>query len=108
MNFFSPRGRFVTHGALQEVFTAAGVSLRYGCFCNPGAFEAAVTLSPGAITELAACTDNEARWLCVLRHTGVTGAVRISVGLATTFEDVHRFIALGLPPSQKSVSALCS
>eukprot|EP00906_Rhabdomonas_costata_P019130 RCo027875 len=94
VNFFSPRGRFVAHSELQEVFASAGVSLRYGCFCNPGAFEAASELSSSAVAEAAACRSSEERGQCMLRNAGVTGAVRISVGIASTFEDVQRFMAI--------------
>ena len=94
VNFFTPHGRFVAHSALQELFAASGVSLRYGCFCNPGAFEAAVGLPVSAIAEAAMCTDSAERGQCILRNAGVTGAVRISMGIASTFADVQRFMAI--------------
>jgi len=45
VNLFSPSGPFVEYPGLQKLFGDHGVSLRYGCFCNPGAFEAATGLT---------------------------------------------------------------
>lgn len=73
----------------------AGVAVRGGCFCNPGASEAAFGL-PGA--SLAACYEAfrtgpftpEGLSRCL---DGVpVGAVRASVGMATVEEDVRRLL----------------
>lgn len=68
----------------------AGVSLRGGCFCNPGASEAAFGLDAG----LASCLDDLGDEFSVERFASCTrkavGAVRASFGMATNEEDVHR------------------
>jgi selenocysteine lyase/cysteine desulfurase len=69
------------------------ISLRTGCFCNPGGGELALGLSAG---ELNTCFGLKPRMeyedfrRCI--NDKSTGAVRISVGLVSTFEDVYRFI----------------
>jgi selenocysteine lyase/cysteine desulfurase len=80
----------------HKVETAAGtfnISLRTGCFCNPGAGEIAFGLTKKDMTE---CFDHEERASfeqCILNVKGKTaGAVRVSLGLMTNFPDVFRFL----------------
>jgi selenocysteine lyase/cysteine desulfurase len=69
----------------------AGIALRGGCFCNPGASEAAFGLGPA---KLRACFDTLGEDFTVERFAdcaGVAvGAVRVSVGLANNDADVAR------------------
>ncbi len=71
----------------------AGISVRTGCFCNPGAAEAAFGLSRPDVAR--------ARWLDAgstdhyMETVGMPGgAIRASVGLASNIEDVQSFLAL--------------
>jgi selenocysteine lyase/cysteine desulfurase len=89
-------GRTVDVRLVEELANQAGISLRTGCFCNPGAGEVAHGL--GA-PEMSSCfTGGEPMSFPELRerlrreHDVVVGAVRVSVGLATTFGDVHRAV----------------
>ncbi|MEA2343959.1 MAG: hypothetical protein QOF63_2128 [Thermoanaerobaculia bacterium] len=71
----------------------ANVSLRGGCFCNPGASEAAFALDP---TRIAAClanlgTDFTPERFAECSNTAV-GAVRVSIGLANNAEDIRRAV----------------
>jgi selenocysteine lyase/cysteine desulfurase len=72
----------------------AGVSLRGGCFCNPGASEAAFGLDSG----VAACLDHLGPEFSIERFADCTarpvGAVRASFGMATSEEDVQRALAV--------------
>ena len=68
-----------------------GVSLRGGCFCNPGASEAAFGIPPSRLTrclEDLGPTFTPAR-LAACSNTAV-GAVRASLGLANNEDDVAR------------------
>jgi molybdenum cofactor sulfurtransferase len=95
MNFSDRSGGFIDHAAVERRALDRGISLRTGCFCNPGAGELALGLSSG---ELASCfahaqptmsTDDLRR--CFDGRS--TGAVRVSVGLASTFADAYAFAA---------------
>jgi selenocysteine lyase/cysteine desulfurase len=70
-----------------------GVSLRGGCFCNPGASESAFGLDPARIaaclTDLGATFTPERFAACT--NTAV-GAVRASVGLANNRDDIQRAV----------------
>jgi selenocysteine lyase/cysteine desulfurase len=94
MNFYGPGGHPIDHRAIEHLANAAGISLRTGCFCNPGEGEVALGLSKD---ELVTCfargsahyTLDEFR-ACI--DTKSTGAVRVSLGLVSNFEDVWRFM----------------
>ncbi|MGQ0604071.1 MAG: aminotransferase class V-fold PLP-dependent enzyme, partial [Anaerolineales bacterium] len=93
MNFYGPDGHFIDHRAVEQRANAVNISLRTGCFCNPGGGELALGISAEELTscfvthdrmsldEFRRCIDDKS-----------TGAVRVSVGLATTFTDVYRFV----------------
>ncbi len=91
MNFYGADGRFIDHRLVEQRANQAGISLRTGCFCNPGGGELALGISADELTscfithdrmtldEFRRCIDDKS-----------TGAVRVSVGLVTTFADVFR------------------
>jgi selenocysteine lyase/cysteine desulfurase len=93
-NFYDPNGHFIDHRWVEQQANQAKISLRTGCFCNPGGGELALGISA---EELTACfgppkerlTIDEFR-RCIDAKS--SGAVRISVGLVSTFEDVYRFV----------------
>jgi selenocysteine lyase/cysteine desulfurase len=91
-NFLHPDGRVVDERFVDRVAAAHKISLRTGCFCNPGAGEAAFSLSPerleGRFDECMILDD-------YLRLIGMPtgGAVRVSLGIATNFADLRRFMA---------------
>jgi molybdenum cofactor sulfurtransferase len=94
MNFYDPKGRFFDHRLIEAEANKVNISLRTGCFCNPGGGEIALGLSQ---TELVACfhqpqerlTLDDFR-LCIDGRS--SGAVRVSVGLVSNFADVYRFL----------------
>jgi len=94
LNFFDPCGHFVDHRRVEACANQVNISLRTGCFCNPGGGEVALGLSAN---ELTTCFTGHQRMTidgfrrCIDDHS--TGAVRVSVGLASTFEDVYALIA---------------
>jgi molybdenum cofactor sulfurtransferase len=94
LNFFDPAGHFIDHRMIEQYANRANISLRTGCFCNPGGGELALGLSAD---ELTSCFIRNAERMslddfrrCIDDKS--TGAVRVSVGLVTTFTDVYRFI----------------
>lgn len=81
---------------VEELANRVNISLRTGCFCNPGAGEVAHHLSAEAMRKW--FTSDEPMSFLELRerlqaeHGLLVAAVRISVGVATTFVDVYRFL----------------
>jgi molybdenum cofactor sulfurtransferase len=91
-NFLHPDGRTVDERFVDIVAAAHNVSVRTGCFCNSGAGETAFSLSRdtliGAEFAEGMILDDYIR--LVGMPTG--GAIRASLGLATNFADVYRFM----------------
>lgn len=95
VNFYDPKEALIDHRRIDQLAGRAKISLRTGCFCNPGAGELAHGLTE---EDMAAAFENGERmtfeqFLTVLedRDGKSAGAVRISMGLATNFADVYRF-----------------
>ncbi len=96
VNFYNKVGQIIDHRAIEAAANQVNISLRTGCFCNPGAGEIALGISrveldvcftqPGheqrlSVDDFRHCIDGKA-----------SGAVRISVGLVTNFNDVQAFL----------------
>lgn len=93
MNFLDPAGTVFNFRFVEEAASKHNISLRTGCFCNPGAGEIAFGLTKKDMVD---CFGNEERASfeqCILAVKGKTaGAVRVSLGIVTNFADVYRFL----------------
>ena len=92
-NLLDPGGRVVDERAVARATAAAGISIRTGCFCNPGAGERAFELTTA---DWRRALRGRARTLdqyIVLLGLPSGGALRASVGLASNVDDVERFLA---------------
>ncbi len=94
LNVYDASGEGVDHVIVEERANRWNISLRTGCFCNPGAGEMALGLER---TELETCfSDPEARLTydqfrqCIDGKS--SGAVRISLGLVSNFKDVSTLL----------------
>ncbi len=96
LNFYNKDGVAFNHRYIEEEANKRQISLRTGCFCNPGAGEIALELEK---PELIACfsqTEHIQRLsfddfaLCFDGQE--SGAVRISVGIVSNFADVQKFL----------------
>ena len=92
LNLLDPDGVLVDERLVAIESAAAGISLRTGCFCNPGAGEGAFEISDDQLAgsaEWGTRTVDE-----YLDRIGLPtgGAVRVSLGLASNQADVERFL----------------
>jgi len=96
MNFYDPDGHLLDYRRVEELASARRISLRTGCFCNPGAGEAAEELTEDDM--LAGLADGGdmtlPRFLQVIQHRSgkSAGAIRVSLGLVSNFDDVETFL----------------
>ena len=92
-NFYDASDGIIDHREVERRATERRISLRSGCFCNPGAGELALGLSRGELEKCFAqslrMTKDDLR-LCIDPKT--TGAVRVSLGLVSNFADARRFV----------------
>jgi len=99
MNFYDREGSVIDHLRIEEMAARERISIRTGCFCNPGGGEAALGLRA---EELSACfhraeAEHRSRFtledlrMCIDAKS--TGAVRVSFGIASNFADAWRFAA---------------
>jgi selenocysteine lyase/cysteine desulfurase len=91
-NLLDPDGRIVDERLVATEAAAHGLSLRTGCFCNPGAGEGAFDIGRRQLR-------GSLRWgvrtideylTAIGLPTG--GAIRVSFGVASTFGDVQRLL----------------
>jgi selenocysteine lyase/cysteine desulfurase len=81
---------------VEELANRANISVRTGCFCNPGAGEAAYRLGNEQMgrwfgrAEPVSYLEFRARIGIDLGR--IPSAIRVSVGVATNFADVYRFV----------------
>jgi len=97
VNFYDKADKAFDHRYIEERANDVNISLRTGCFCNPGAGEVALQISR---VELDVCftqpTHEERLSIDDFRKCidgKSSGAVRISVGMVTNFKDVQGFLA---------------
>jgi len=92
-NLLTPGGDVVDERDVARSAAKAGISLRTGCFCNPGAGEGAFEIDEGLLT--GPFFDQTLTLDDYLRTLGLPsgGAVRVSFGLASNQADIDRFLA---------------
>ncbi|MFE7800345.1 aminotransferase class V-fold PLP-dependent enzyme [Nocardia sp. NPDC057440] len=92
LNILDPFGAIVDERLVARESSAAGFSLRTGCFCNPGAGEAAFDIGRPSLLRLfrKSALSIDAYITELGLPTG--GALRVSFGIASSFQDVQRFV----------------
>lgn len=94
LNLKDRNGQTIDHDIIERLAKERKISLRTGCFCNPGAGEVALGLSK---QELLKCFQSSTQSmtyddfrLCIDGRS--VGAVRISTGIASNFMDAFSFL----------------
>jgi molybdenum cofactor sulfurtransferase len=89
-------GRTIDDRRVEDLAGRANISLRTGCFCNPGAGEVAHGLGADDMRKWFGREEPmsflELRTELSRVHGRTLSAVRISVGVATNFADAYRFM----------------
>jgi molybdenum cofactor sulfurtransferase len=93
VNFFNRDSRLIDCNEVEKLANEKRISLRAGCHCNPGAREVALGFTRG---DLEVCfRDKERMTFEQFLHVidgKTTGALRASIGLATNFADVYKYV----------------
>lgn len=97
LNFYDPDGHLLDYRRIEELASDQSISLRTGCFCNPGTGEIAEELTTEDMIAGVNGGPNMTLPLFIqmIQHRGgnkSAGSIRVSLGIATNFADVHRFM----------------
>ncbi|MFH8462424.1 aminotransferase class V-fold PLP-dependent enzyme [Streptomyces sp. NPDC017991] len=92
LNLLDPHGEVIDERIVSRDSSALGISLRTGCFCNPGAGEAAFSIDSSALRGLELTRDGTVDDYLALLGLPSGGAVRVSVGLSSSRADVDAFL----------------
>jgi selenocysteine lyase/cysteine desulfurase len=96
MNFYDPEGHLLDYRRVEELAGRQGISVRTGCFCNPGPGETAEGITDDDVSAALARNPDLTLplFLQMIAHEGgkSAGAIRVSFGIASNFADAHRFV----------------
>ena len=96
LNFLDAQGKLIQKKHLEAAANQRKISIRMGFFCNPGAGEVALDISGDELSSCFSRPSYEQRisdldfQQCI--DPKATGAVRVSVGLVSNFNDVQTFL----------------
>jgi len=100
-NLYHADGRAFDCHTILDAANKAGISLRTGCFCNPGDGEVSHDISRNEMAECFENLDSSSRYpygsdcknceTCLAVKTKME-SIRVSLGLVTNFSDVYRFM----------------
>ncbi|MFJ5262457.1 aminotransferase class V-fold PLP-dependent enzyme [Streptomyces sp. NPDC088387] len=93
LNVLDADGRIVDERVVTRDSAAHGISLRTGCFCNPGAGEAAFALPLNRLRSAARSRLTSLEDYLELLGLPSAGAVRISLGVSSQPKDIETFLA---------------
>ncbi|MBI3159206.1 MAG: aminotransferase class V-fold PLP-dependent enzyme [Chloroflexi bacterium] len=92
-NFFGPRGTMMDGYTIEKMANQLHTSVRTGCHCNPGAREMALGISEEELAPLFKDKDRMTyQDFLVVVDGKKTGAMRVSLGIASNFADAYRFM----------------
>ncbi len=97
INFYDKDNQLLHHRLIEPQANEANISLRTGCFCNPGAGEVAMGVSRVELDVCFTSPGHEERLsqddfrMCFDGKS--MGAVRISIGMVSNFNDIQGFLS---------------
>jgi selenocysteine lyase/cysteine desulfurase len=90
-NFLDIAGKIVDERLVAAESALARISLRTGCFCNPGAAENAFGLSASNLRGMSHAKGAPPDELLQIKGMSTGGAIRVSFGLVSNVSDMNRF-----------------
>ncbi len=95
-NVYDPNGKLFDYHHIEAEANQEKISMRTGCFCNPGVGETALGFSEDEIRRFLAqqerMTFDEFFEIAAINGRNA-GAARVSLGLVSNFNDVYTFLA---------------
>jgi selenocysteine lyase/cysteine desulfurase len=92
MNFLTPDGDRIPFEEVEQLANEARISIRSGCFCNPGIDEVNNCITGPELSKYFSSRDR-GNYRDMMTSLGIMrGATRVSVGIATSVADLDRFV----------------
>jgi selenocysteine lyase/cysteine desulfurase len=95
-NLMDPQGDFFPYQLVEQEANGAMISIRAGCFCNPGAGEFSLDITAEDVRRCVKAATVDGVFDVNRYHACLgskpSGAVRASLGMATSFDDIVRFL----------------
>jgi selenocysteine lyase/cysteine desulfurase len=92
MNFCDINNCYYPIQYIERLANEKKISLRTGCFCNPGIDELNHGLSANQLDDYFSGRE-QGDYFDIIRYLGqVRGAIRLSVGFITTRADIEKFV----------------
>lgn len=93
MTFYDVEGNLFPFNVIERKASEDNISIRTGCFCNPGVDEINNCISTEEIAKYFTSRD-QGNYYDMISFIGkMRGAVRVSVGFITNQDDIDKFIA---------------
>lgn len=96
LNLYDAEGTIFDYRLVEALANKVNISLRTGCFCNPGAGEIAMGIEGDELRQALGDERVTFEQLVIAMTAGgehdAVGAIRVSVGLATNFRDVYTLV----------------
>ncbi len=106
MNFFDPEGKLFPFEKIEAMANAKKISIRSGCFCNPGIDEINNCVTTEELANYFVSRD-KGDYHDIVAYLGkMRGAIRVSVGIASNGNDLMRFVELISTLKNKAVKDL--
>lgn len=105
MNFFNPDGSLIPFEFIESRANARMISLRSGCFCNPGIDEVNNCLSTDELSNYFSSRDNGNYKDMIHFLNKMRGATRVSVGIATIQSDLDGFIEFVISLKDETITS---
>lgn len=93
MTFYDNEGKDVPFEVIEQAATTKNISLRTGCFCNPGLDEISHCVTSEELAKFYTDRNNKVEYKDMVNFMGkMRGATRISVGIATVEADLVAYL----------------
>ncbi|MCO6460653.1 MAG: aminotransferase class V-fold PLP-dependent enzyme [Saprospiraceae bacterium] len=94
MNFYDAEGKNIPFETIDLIAKEKNISIRSGCFCNPGIDEINNCITNEEMTQYFVSRD-KGDYEDIVHYLGkMRGATRVSMGIATTIRDLDAFVDL--------------
>jgi selenocysteine lyase/cysteine desulfurase len=107
MSFKNPDGTKIHFEKIEALANLKQISIRSGCFCNPGLDETNNCLTTEELARYFKSRKSGSYWDMIDSLQKMRGATRISVGIATNLKDLDAFISFVKDLKDKTITNYC-